>query len=208
LQPGRTEPEAADNRDDSANHGADGTSSERAARRRAAAVGSELEELVDGEAERDERGRRPDPRQQRALVRQKRAVRSETVRLPAITTCCESARGPSDRAAASSVNPGRRSIRKLNRSLHFLPSLPSGPALAAEPCPGVEENVRRRKRPSPLTIQGEINSMRRFRFHFPGAACGATAGLLNVRYLWDSAAKSSFEGGTLWVSLTIARFRS
>jgi hypothetical protein len=37
---------------------------------------------------------------------------------------------------------------------------------------------------------------------------GATAGLLNVRYLWDSAAKSSFEGGTLWVSLTIARFTS
>ena len=37
---------------------------------------------------------------------------------------------------------------------------------------------------------------------------GANAGLLNVRYLWDSAAKSSFEGGTLWVSLTIARFRS
>jgi hypothetical protein len=36
---------------------------------------------------------------------------------------------------------------------------------------------------------------------------GATAGVLNVRYLWDSAAKSSFEGGTFWISFTLARLR-
>ena len=34
---------------------------------------------------------------------------------------------------------------------------------------------------------------------------GDTVGLLNVRYLWDSAAKSSFEGGTFWMSFTIAQ---
>jgi len=36
---------------------------------------------------------------------------------------------------------------------------------------------------------------------------GATAGVVNVRYLWDSAAKSSFEGGTFWISFTLARLR-
>ena len=36
---------------------------------------------------------------------------------------------------------------------------------------------------------------------------GATAGVLNVRYLWDSAAKTSFEGGTFWISFTLARLR-
>jgi hypothetical protein len=36
---------------------------------------------------------------------------------------------------------------------------------------------------------------------------GATAGVLNVRYLWDSAAKSSFEGGTFWMAFTLARLR-
>jgi hypothetical protein len=34
---------------------------------------------------------------------------------------------------------------------------------------------------------------------------GATVGAINVRYLWDSAARSSFEGGTFWLSFTIAR---
>jgi hypothetical protein len=28
-----------------------------------------------------------------------------------------------------------------------------------------------------------------------------------VRYLWDSAAKTPFEGGTLWMSFTLARLR-
>jgi hypothetical protein len=37
---------------------------------------------------------------------------------------------------------------------------------------------------------------------------GATIGLLNVRYLRDSAAKSSFEGSTFWVSITIARLKT
>jgi len=32
---------------------------------------------------------------------------------------------------------------------------------------------------------------------------GTTVGAVNVRYFWDSAAKSSFEGGTFWVSFTI-----
>ena len=36
---------------------------------------------------------------------------------------------------------------------------------------------------------------------------GATVGVLNVRYLWDSAAKTSFEGGTFWMSFTLARLR-
>lgn len=36
---------------------------------------------------------------------------------------------------------------------------------------------------------------------------GATAGVLNVRYLWDSAAKTSFEGGTFWISFTLAKLR-
>jgi hypothetical protein len=34
---------------------------------------------------------------------------------------------------------------------------------------------------------------------------GATAGVLNVRYLFESAGKSSFEGGTFWISFTIAK---
>ena len=34
---------------------------------------------------------------------------------------------------------------------------------------------------------------------------GTTVGALNVRYFWDSAAKSSFEGGTFWVSFTIGK---
>jgi hypothetical protein len=34
---------------------------------------------------------------------------------------------------------------------------------------------------------------------------GATAGVVNVRYFWSSAAKSSFGGGTFWLSFTIAR---
>jgi hypothetical protein len=34
---------------------------------------------------------------------------------------------------------------------------------------------------------------------------GTTAGLLNVRYLWESAGKSSFEGSTFWISFTIAK---
>jgi hypothetical protein len=34
---------------------------------------------------------------------------------------------------------------------------------------------------------------------------GTTAGLLNVRYLFESAGKSSFEGGTFWISFTIAK---
>ena len=34
---------------------------------------------------------------------------------------------------------------------------------------------------------------------------GTTAGLVNVRYFWESSAKSSFEGGTFWISLTIAK---
>ena len=36
---------------------------------------------------------------------------------------------------------------------------------------------------------------------------GTTAGLVNVRYLWDSAAKTSFEGGTFWISFTLAKLR-
>lgn len=32
---------------------------------------------------------------------------------------------------------------------------------------------------------------------------GTTVGAVNVRYLWSSAARSSFEGGTLWVSFTL-----
>jgi hypothetical protein len=36
---------------------------------------------------------------------------------------------------------------------------------------------------------------------------GATAGLVNVKYLWDSAAKTSFEGGTFWMSFTLAQLR-
>jgi len=36
---------------------------------------------------------------------------------------------------------------------------------------------------------------------------GTTAGLVNVRYLWDSAAKTSFEGGTFWMSFTLAKLR-
>jgi hypothetical protein len=36
---------------------------------------------------------------------------------------------------------------------------------------------------------------------------GTTAGFVNVRYLWDSAAKSSFEGGTFWVAFTAAKLR-
>ncbi len=36
---------------------------------------------------------------------------------------------------------------------------------------------------------------------------GATAGVVNVRYFWESGARSSFEGHTLWVGLTLARFR-
>ena len=36
---------------------------------------------------------------------------------------------------------------------------------------------------------------------------GTTAGLVNVRYLWDSAAKSSFEGSTFWISFTIAKLQ-
>ena len=35
----------------------------------------------------------------------------------------------------------------------------------------------------------------------------ATAGLLNVRYLWESGAKSSFEGSTFWISITIAKLQ-
>ena len=34
---------------------------------------------------------------------------------------------------------------------------------------------------------------------------GTTAGLLNVRYLWESGAKSSFEGSTFMISLTFAK---
>jgi hypothetical protein len=34
---------------------------------------------------------------------------------------------------------------------------------------------------------------------------GATVGSFNIRYLWDSAAKSSFEGGTLWIAFTVGR---
>jgi hypothetical protein len=33
---------------------------------------------------------------------------------------------------------------------------------------------------------------------------GQTSGLLNVRYFWETGAKSSFEGGTLFVSFTVA----
>lgn len=36
---------------------------------------------------------------------------------------------------------------------------------------------------------------------------GGTVGLLNVRYLWESGGKSSFEGSTLMVGFTIARPR-
>ena len=35
---------------------------------------------------------------------------------------------------------------------------------------------------------------------------GATGGLLNVRYFWEMGAQSSFEGQTLFVSVTLARF--
>ena len=34
---------------------------------------------------------------------------------------------------------------------------------------------------------------------------GGTIGLVNVRYLWESAGKSSFQGSTFVVGLTIAR---
>jgi hypothetical protein len=34
---------------------------------------------------------------------------------------------------------------------------------------------------------------------------GQAAGLINVRYFWDTSAKSSFKGGTFWVALTLAR---
>ena len=36
---------------------------------------------------------------------------------------------------------------------------------------------------------------------------GTTAGLVNVRFLWDSAATTSFEGSTLWVAFTVAKLR-
>jgi hypothetical protein len=36
---------------------------------------------------------------------------------------------------------------------------------------------------------------------------GATAGVVNVRYLFASASKSAFEGGTFWMSFTLARLR-
>jgi hypothetical protein len=36
---------------------------------------------------------------------------------------------------------------------------------------------------------------------------GTTAGVVNVRYLWESGAKSTFEGGTFWISMTIAKLR-
>ena len=34
---------------------------------------------------------------------------------------------------------------------------------------------------------------------------GRTIGFLNFRYYWESGARSSFEGGTLFASFTIAR---
>jgi hypothetical protein len=34
---------------------------------------------------------------------------------------------------------------------------------------------------------------------------GRTAGLLNIRYFWESGARSTFEGGTLFVSFTLMR---
>jgi len=34
---------------------------------------------------------------------------------------------------------------------------------------------------------------------------GGTIGLVNVRYLWESAGKSSFQGSTFTVGMTIAR---
>jgi hypothetical protein len=36
---------------------------------------------------------------------------------------------------------------------------------------------------------------------------GTTAGVLDVKYLWDSAAKSSFEGGTFWIAFTLAKLK-
>ncbi len=36
---------------------------------------------------------------------------------------------------------------------------------------------------------------------------GTTAGVVNVRYLWESASKSAFEGGTFWLSFTLAKLR-
>ena len=37
---------------------------------------------------------------------------------------------------------------------------------------------------------------------------GGTIGLVNVRYLWESARKSSFQGSTFIVGITIARPRT
>ena len=34
---------------------------------------------------------------------------------------------------------------------------------------------------------------------------GTTAGLLNVRYLWQSGGKTTFEGSTVWIAFTIAK---
>ena len=34
---------------------------------------------------------------------------------------------------------------------------------------------------------------------------GGTIGLVNVRYLWESAGKSTFQGSTLFAGFTIAR---
>jgi hypothetical protein len=36
---------------------------------------------------------------------------------------------------------------------------------------------------------------------------GTTVGAVNVRYLWSSAAKSSFDGGTLWIAFTVGKLR-
>jgi hypothetical protein len=36
---------------------------------------------------------------------------------------------------------------------------------------------------------------------------GTTAGVFNVRYLWESGGQSAFEGGTFWISMTIAKLR-
>ena len=36
---------------------------------------------------------------------------------------------------------------------------------------------------------------------------GKTFGLLNFRYFWETGSKSSFEGGTMFVSFTLARLK-